>query len=42
MEAKLSPDELESLYLQLLEEGSAITVATILEAVLIVFAFESE
>jgi len=42
MEVRLTPDELESLYLQLLEDGASITVATILEAVLIVVALESD
>ena len=42
MEVKLTTAELELLYTNLLEEGSALTLATILEALLIVLAFESD
>ena len=42
MEVRPNPEELELLYSQLLEEGASITVATILEAVLIMWAIEAE
>ena len=35
-------DEMESLYTEILEEGATLILATILEAILIVWAFESD
>ena len=42
MEAKLSPEELESLYTELLENGAALTIANIVEVMLILWAFEAD